>query len=157
VIGIRYIKIDARDVSEIVAVLVSLEKEMPAIIVARRGTTRIMIENEISVFVRLGATTVAEVSESRNEPEGFSSRSRPWATSPAVNSGDKTLGEITTGLAAGTPLTFSLKTLTWLSAAAFEAAMVTSAIMMATNEQDLACSEFLRVNFMVYLCWIGLF
>ena len=65
-IEIRYIKIDARDVSEIVAVLVSLEKEMPAIIVARRGTTRIMIENEISVFVRLGATTVAEVSESRN-------------------------------------------------------------------------------------------
>ncbi|KAF5408750.1 MAG: hypothetical protein Udaeo2_10920 [Candidatus Udaeobacter sp.] len=83
------------------------------------------------------------------KPDGFSSRSRPWATSPTVNSGDKTLGEIATGLAAGTPLTFSLKTLTWLSAAAFEAAMVTSAIMMATNEQDLARNGFLTVSFMI--------
>ena len=60
------------------------------------------------------------------------------------------VGETATGLAAGTPLTFSLKTLTW-SAAAFEAAMVASAIVMATSEQDLACSGFLRVSFMIYL------
>ena len=54
--------------------------------------------------------------------------------------------EIATGFAAGTPLTFSLKTLT-LSAAAFEAAMAASAIVVAMSEQDLACSEFLRVKF----------
>src|SRR5690242_17907811 len=42
-IGTRHIEVDARDVREIAAVLVSLEEEMPAIIVARRGATRIMI------------------------------------------------------------------------------------------------------------------
>ena len=55
-IGTRHIEIDARDVSEIAAVLMSLKKEMAAIIVARRGATRIMIKNKISVFIRLGAT-----------------------------------------------------------------------------------------------------
>jgi hypothetical protein len=84
------------------------------------------------------------------KPEGFSSRSRPWATSPAVNSGDNTLSEIITGLAAGTPLTVLLRTLT-LSAAAFEAAMAPSAIVIATSEQALACSRFFRVGFMIYL------
>ena len=70
----------------------------------------------------------------------------PSATSPGANSGDKTLSVITSGLAAGTPLTILLKTLT-LSAAAFEAAMVASAIVVAMNEQALACSGFLRVKF----------
>ena len=64
------------------------------------------------------------------------------------------VGEIATGFAAGTPLTFSLKTLNW-SAAAFEAAMTANAIVVTTSEQDLACSEFLRVNFIIYLCWFG--
>jgi hypothetical protein len=156
-IGIRHIEIYARDISEIVGVLVALKKEMPAIIVVRRGTTGIMIKNEISVFVRLCVCAIAQVSKLRDQARGIFQQIEALGDQPAVNSGDKTLGEITTGLAAGTPLTFSLKTLTWLSAAAFEAAMVTSAIMMATNEQDLACSGFLRVNFMVYLYWIGLF
>ena len=79
----------------------------------------------------------------------------PWTTSPGVNSGEKTLSETTTGLAAGTPVTVSLKTLTF-SAAAFEAAMVASATATATaaNEQDFACSRFLTVSFIGYLCWI---
>ena len=42
-----------------------------------------------------------------------------------------------TGLAAGTPLTVLLKTRT-LSAAAFDAAMAASAIVVTTNEQALA-------------------
>jgi hypothetical protein len=62
-IRIRHIEIDARDVSEIAAVLVSLEQEMTAIIVARRGTTRIMIQNEISVFVRLSATAIVQIAK----------------------------------------------------------------------------------------------
>ena len=65
-IGTRHIEIDARDVSEIAAVLMSLKKEMPAIIIARRGATRIVIQNEISVFIRLGATAIAQVAESRD-------------------------------------------------------------------------------------------
>jgi hypothetical protein len=62
-IGIRHIKIDARDVSEIAAVLMSLKQEMAAIIIARRGTTRIMIQNEISILVRLSASAIAKVPE----------------------------------------------------------------------------------------------
>ena len=77
----------------------------------------------------------------------------PWTTSLGVNSGEKTLSETTTGLAAGTPVTVSLKTLTF-SAAAFEAAMVASATATAANEQDFACSRFLTVSFIGYLCWI---
>ena len=55
-VGTRHIEIDARDVSEIAAVLMSLKKEMAPVIVVRRGATRIMIQNEISVFIRLGAS-----------------------------------------------------------------------------------------------------
>ena len=55
-IGRGHIEIDARDVSQIAAVLMSLKKEMAAIIVASRGATRIMIKNQISVFIRLRAT-----------------------------------------------------------------------------------------------------
>jgi hypothetical protein len=44
----------------------SLKKEMAAIIVALRGATGIMIKNQVSVFVRLSATAIAEISESRN-------------------------------------------------------------------------------------------
>ena len=54
------------------------------------------------------------------------------------------------GLAEGTPLTLSLKTFR-LSAAAVETAMAASAMLAATSEQDLACSEFLRVSFMIWL------
>jgi hypothetical protein len=88
------------------------------------------------------------------KPEGFSRRSLPWLTSPALNSDDKTLSESTTGLAAGTPLTLLLKTLR-LSAAAFEAATVRRAMEIATSAQALACDGFLRVSIMVYFCWIG--
>ena len=65
-IGSGHIKIDARDVSEIAAVLMSLKKEMPAIIIASRGATGIMIKNEISVFIRLGASAIAQIAESRD-------------------------------------------------------------------------------------------
>jgi hypothetical protein len=83
-------------------------------------------------------------------PEGFSNASTPWTTRAAPNSGENTLSEIITGLAAGTPLTVLLKTRT-LSATAFEAAMAPSAIVVATNEQALACSRFFRVGFLIYL------
>jgi len=46
-----------------------------------------------------------------------------------------------------------LKTLTF-SAAAFEAAMMASATATAANEQDFACSRFLTISFIGYLCWI---
>ena len=65
-IGTRHIEIDARDVSEIAAVLMSLKKEMPAIIVASRRATGIMIKNQIRVFIRLSATASAQVAESRD-------------------------------------------------------------------------------------------
>ena len=58
-IWIRHVEINARDVSEIAAVLVSLEKEMPAIIIVRRRPTWVMIQDEISVFIRLSATAIA--------------------------------------------------------------------------------------------------
>ena len=61
---------------------------------------------------------------------------------------------IITGLAAGTPLTVLLKTRT-LSAAAFETAMAASAMLAATSEQDLACSEFLQVSFIIWLFCFG--
>jgi len=59
------------------------------------------------------------------KPEGFSSKSMPSATSLGINSGEKTLSEITSGLASGTPLTILSKTVNW-TAAAFEAATVAS-------------------------------
>jgi hypothetical protein len=65
-IGIRDIEIDARDVSQIAAVFMSLKKEMPPVIVVSRRTTRIMIQNEISVFIGLSATAIAKISESRD-------------------------------------------------------------------------------------------
>ena len=49
----------------------SLKKEMPSIIVAGRRATRIMIQNEVSVFIRLGATAIAQVSESRDQARGI--------------------------------------------------------------------------------------
>ena len=49
----------------------SLKKEMPAIIIVRRGATRIMIQNEISVFIRLSATAIAEISELRDQARGI--------------------------------------------------------------------------------------
>src|SRR5581483_2508573 len=66
VIGIRHIEINARNVSEIIAVLMSLKQETAPIIVAWRGTTWIMIENKIGVFIRLGATALSQVSEARD-------------------------------------------------------------------------------------------
>ena len=48
----------------------SLKKEMPAVIIVLRGATGIMIQNEISVFIRLGATAIAQVSESRDQARG---------------------------------------------------------------------------------------
>jgi hypothetical protein len=61
-IRVRHIKIDARDVGAIgisVGHFMPLKKEMPAIIIVRRRATRIVIQNEISVFVRLSATAIA--------------------------------------------------------------------------------------------------
>src|SRR5439155_24920929 len=58
-IGTGHIQVDTCDVSEIAAVLMSLKEEMPAIIIVRCGATRIMIQNEISVFIRLGESSIA--------------------------------------------------------------------------------------------------
>ena len=58
-VGTCHIQVDPRDVSEIAAVLVSLEEEMPPIIIVRRGATRVMIENEIIVLVRLSVSAIA--------------------------------------------------------------------------------------------------
>src|SRR6476659_4609844 len=89
--------------------------------------------------------------------EGFSSRSLPSATSPAANSGDKTLSVMISGLAPGTPLTILLKTRT-LSAAAFERPIAASAMLAAMSEQYLASSEFLRVSFIIWLfCFLFVF
>ena len=66
-IGVRDIEIDSREVSAVgisVRHFMSLKKEMPAIIIVRRRATRIMIQNEISVFIRLSATAIAEIAES---------------------------------------------------------------------------------------------
>src|SRR4029077_12500790 len=70
-IGRGHIEIDARDESEIAAVLMSLKKEMTAVIVALCGATGIMIKNQISVFVRLGASASAQVSEFRDYSRGI--------------------------------------------------------------------------------------
>jgi hypothetical protein len=59
------------------------------------------------------------------------------------------LSEIITGLAAGTPLTISLKTLKF-SAAAVERAMVARAIETLMIAQVFACREVFEVNIMVY-------
>ena len=58
-IGICHIEVNARDVSEIAGVLMSLKKEMAAVIVVMRRTTRVMIHDEISVFIRLSANASA--------------------------------------------------------------------------------------------------
>jgi len=72
---------------------------------------------------------------------------------------EKTLSAITSGLATGTPLTLLLKTLTW-PAATVEAAMVASAKVAATSEQDLACSKCFKKWFHdlfgVRVCLFGL-
>ena len=58
-VGTRNIEVDARDVSEIAAVLMPLKEEMPAIIVIRRGATRIMIQNEVGVLIRRSVSSIA--------------------------------------------------------------------------------------------------
>src|ERR1700746_2716046 len=70
-VGTRHIAIEARHVSEVTAVLMSLEEEMAAVIVVRGGATRIMIQNEIGVFVRLSASAIAQVAEFRNQARGI--------------------------------------------------------------------------------------
>ena len=81
-IGRGHIEIDARDISEIAAVLMSLEKEMAAIIVVRRGATGIMIKNQIRVFVRLSATASAQVSELRDYARGILQRIEAFDDEP---------------------------------------------------------------------------
>src|SRR5882757_431727 len=71
VIGTRHIQVDSCDVSEIAAVLMSLKEEMPAIIVVRSGATGIMIQNEISVFIRLCESSIAYASELRDQARGI--------------------------------------------------------------------------------------
>ena len=66
----------------------SLEKEMAAIIVARRRATRIMIKNQIGVFVRLGAIAIAQVSESRDYARGILERIAALYDEPGPNSGE---------------------------------------------------------------------
>ena len=149
-IGRCHIEIDARDVSEIAAVLMSLEKEMAAIIVARRGATGIMIKNEISVFVRLSATASAQVSELRDYARGILEQIEAFDDEPGSKFRRKDIVGDHDWIGRGHATYVLLKTRT-LSAAAFEAAMVASAIVAATNEQDLACSRFLRVSFMIWL------
>src|SRR5689334_7942832 len=68
-IRMGHIEIDAGYVSAVsipVWHLMSLEQKMPAIIVAFRRATGIMVQNEVSVFIRFSATAIAEISESRN-------------------------------------------------------------------------------------------
>ena len=77
-VGTRDIEIDARDVSEITAVLVSLKKEMATVIVVGRGATRIVIQNEISVFIRLGASSAAQVSKPRDHARGVFEQIHPF-------------------------------------------------------------------------------
>jgi hypothetical protein len=77
----------------------------------------------------------------------------PCSTSAGVNSGEKTFSPITSGLAEGTPLTISLKTLTW-SGAAVVAATVARTIE-AKSAQVFACRGVLGVNIMVYFFLIG--
>ena len=57
VVRIRDIEIDARDVREITGVLVSLEEEMPSVIVTGRRSPGIVIEHEIGVLVRFRSRT----------------------------------------------------------------------------------------------------
>ena len=52
-VGTPYIQIDACDVSEIAAVLMPLKEKMPPIIIARCGATRIVVQNEVGVLIRL--------------------------------------------------------------------------------------------------------
>ena len=49
----------------------SLKKEMPSIVVTGRRATRIMIQNEVRVFIRLGSTAIVQVSESRDWARGI--------------------------------------------------------------------------------------
>src|SRR5262249_47705022 len=72
-IRMRHVQIDSRYVSAVrisVRHLMPLKQEMPAVIVAFCRATGIMIKNQISVFIRLGTTAVAEISESRNHARG---------------------------------------------------------------------------------------
>ena len=48
----------------------SLKKEMPSIVVTGRRATRIMIQNEVRVFIRLGSTAIVQVSKSRDSARG---------------------------------------------------------------------------------------
>src|SRR5262249_22721903 len=59
IVGIRHIQIDTRNIGEIAAVLMPLKEEMPPIIIARRGATRIMIQNEVGVLIRLSVSSIA--------------------------------------------------------------------------------------------------
>ena len=73
-VGSRHIKIDSRDVSAIgipVRHFMSLKKEMPSIVVTGRRATRIMIQNEVRVFIRLGPTAIVQVSKSRDWARGI--------------------------------------------------------------------------------------
>ena len=65
-VGIRHIEINARNMSEITGVFMSLKEKTPAIVVAIRRTARIVIEYEVSVFIRLSATTIVQVAERRD-------------------------------------------------------------------------------------------
>src|SRR5207245_10119717 len=65
-VGIHHIKINARNVGEIISVFMSLNEKMPTIVVSIRRTARIVIENQISVFIRLSATTIIQVAECRD-------------------------------------------------------------------------------------------
>ena len=65
-VGIRHIKINARDVGEITGVFMSLNEKMPAIVVSIHRTARIVIENQICVFIRLSATAIIQVAKCRD-------------------------------------------------------------------------------------------
>ena len=63
----RDVEVNAGDVSEVAAVLVALEKEVPAVIVIYRWTARVMVEDEVGVLIRLRAGgAVGEQAVARN-------------------------------------------------------------------------------------------
>ena len=112
-IGRGHIKIDARDVSEVAGCSHAPEK-------GNGGHNRSQpwghrdYDQELDKYFR-PVRCERPCSGSPNRvitPDGFSSGSMPSTTSAGANSGEWTLSATATGLAEGTPVTFSLKTLT---------------------------------------------
>src|SRR5580765_5547492 len=70
-IGTGDIEVHAGDVGAVAGVLMSLKEKMAAVIVTRNGPTRVVIEDEIGIFVRLGTGAVAEIAVLGDEAGGI--------------------------------------------------------------------------------------